>query len=114
MTLALVAIGIAFLVVMILLSRMGRARKQQAVADLEREREAIKVPDILELVHQEVVDLGLDRLDGAEGIDPSVLLQVYRRDEVNCEDGEKRHFVLADGINPEDADPDTLSLHCGD
>lgn len=114
MTLALVSIGIAFLVVMILLSRMGRARKQQALDDLEREREAIQTPDILELVYQEVVDLGLDKLEGAEGIDPSVLLQVYRRDEVNCEDGAERRFVLADGTKPEEADTDTLSLRCED
>lgn len=111
---AVVAIGIAFLVVMVLLSRMGRTRKQQAVADLEREREAIKAPDILELVHQEVVELGIDRIEGAEGIDPSVLLQVYRRDEVNCADGAERRFVLADGTDPRDADTDTLSLRCED
>lgn len=114
MTLALVGIGFAFLVVMVLLSRMGRSRKEQALADLEREREAIKAPDIMELVHQEVVDLGLDKLEGADGIDPSVLLQVYRRDEVNCEDGAERKFVLADGTKPADADTDTLSLHCED
>lgn len=111
---AIIAIGVAFLIVMILLSRMGRSRKQQAVADLEREREAIKAPDILELVHQEVTELGIDRIEGADGIDPSVLLQVYRRDEVNCEDGAERRFVLADGTDPSDADTDTLSLRCDD
>lgn len=114
MTLAIVGIGIAFLIVMVLLSRMGRARKQQAVEDLEREREAIQAPDILTLVHEEVSELGLDEIEGSEGIDPSVLLQVYRRDEVNCEDGHERRFVLADGTKPEDAGPDTLSLRCED
>ena len=112
MTLALVAIGFAFLVVMVLLSRMGRARKKQALQDFEREREAIKPPDILELVAEEVTELGIDKSEGSEGIDPSVLLQVYRRDEVNCEDGSKHHFVLADGVDPSDADPDTLALSC--
>ena len=114
MTLAVVGIGLVFLVVMVLLSRMGRARKRQAVEDLEREREAIKAPDILELVHQEVVDLGIDKIEGSDGVDPSVLLQVYRRDEVNCEDGAELRFVLADGTDPEDADTDTLSLRCDD
>lgn len=112
MTLAIVAIGLAFLVVMVLLSRMGRGRKRQAIEDLEREREAIKAPDILELVHEEVVELGIDKIEGSDGIDPSVLLQVYRRDEVNCEDGAERRFVLADGTDPADAGPDTLSLRC--
>lgn len=114
MTLAIVAIGFAFLVVMVLLSRMGRSRKRQALEDLEKEREAFKPPDIMELVHEEVVELGLDELEGAEGIDSSVLLQVYRRDEVNCEDGATKRFVLADGVDPADADQDTLSLTCED
>lgn len=112
MTLAIVAIGFAFLVVMVLLSRMGRTRKRQALEDLEKEREAFKPPDILELVRQEVVELGLDQLEGAEGIDPSVLLQVYRRDEDNCEEGATKRFVVADGVDPANADPDTVSLSC--
>ena len=114
MTLGIVGIGLAFIVVMVLLSRMGRSRKRQAVEDLEREREAITVPDILELVHQEVVELGIADIDGSDGIDPSLLLQVYRRDEVNCEDGAELRFVLADGTDPGDADQDTLSLSCED
>lgn len=112
MTLAIVGIGVAFLIVMVLLSRMGRHRKQQALDDLEREREATKPPDILELVHQEVVELGIDKLEGAEGIDPSILLQVYRRDEENCADGATKRFVIADGVNLTDVDADTLSLSC--
>lgn len=112
--LAAATIVISFLVVMVLLSRMGRNRKRVAIEDLEREREAVKAPDILELVHQEVTDLGLDDIEGSEGIDPSVLLQVYRRDEVNCEDGAERRFVLVDGVEPADAEPDTLSLACDD
>ena len=114
MTLAIVGIGLAFVVVMVLLSRMGRGRKRQAVEDLERERDAVKAPDILELVHQEVVELGIDKIDGSDGIDPSVLLQVYRRDKVNCEDGAELRFVLAEGTDRGDADQDTLSLSCGD
>lgn len=106
------AVVISLIVVMALLSRMGRSRKRQAIDDLEREREAVKAPDILELVHQEVSDLGLEDIDGSDGVDPSVLLQVYRRDVVNCEDGAARHFVLVDGVQPADAEPDTLSLAC--
>jgi len=114
MILGIVSLGFAFLVVMVLLSRMGRGRKRKALEDFEREREATKAPDILELVHQEVVDLGIDKIDGSEGIDPSILLQVYRRDEVNCEDGHLRSYVLADGVDPADADLNTLSLACED
>jgi len=112
LTIGIVGIGLAFLIVMVLLSRMGRHRKQQAIDDLEREREAYKPPDILELVHEEVVELGIDRVEGAGDIDPSVLLQVYRRDVVNCSDGAAKRFVLADGVAGRDASPDTLSLVC--
>jgi hypothetical protein len=112
MWLAIGGIGIAFIVAMVLLSRMGRTRKNQARLDLEREREARKAPDILELVHQEVVELGLDKLKGSEGVDRSVLLQVYRRDEGNCSDMSARRFVLAAGVNPADATQDTLALRC--
>jgi hypothetical protein len=114
MTLAIVGIGFAFLVVMILLSRMGRHRKRQALEDFDREREAVKPPDILQLVQDEVVDLGIDKIDGAESIDPSVLLQVYRRDVENCADGAEMRFIIADGVEPADADQDTLSLSCDD
>jgi len=112
LVIGVIGIGVAFLVVMVLLSRMGRSRKQQAIDDLERERQAYKPPDILELVHEEVVELGIDRVEGAGEIDPSVLLQVYRRDMVNCSDGAAKRFVLADGVDSRDASPDTLSLRC--
>jgi hypothetical protein len=112
LAIGVVGIGIAFLVVMVMLSRMGRQRKQQAIDDFEREREATKPPDILELVQEEIVELGIDKIDGADGIDPSVLLQVYRRDEVNCADGATKKFVLADKVEAGDAGPDTVSLVC--
>jgi hypothetical protein len=114
MTLAIVGIGFAFLVVMILLSRMGRHRKRQAIEDFDREREAVKPPDILQMVQDEIVDLGIDEIDGADGIDPSVLLQVYRRDVGNCADGAEMRFTIAEGVEPADADQDTLSLSCDD
>jgi hypothetical protein len=112
MWLAIAGMGFAFVVAMVLLSRMGRARKQQAQEDLEREREATKAPDILTLVNEEVVELGLDKLDGSKSIDPSVLLQVYRRDIVNCQDPAILRFVLADGVDPANASQETLALRC--
>ena len=112
MIFAIVGIGLALLTVMVLLSRMGRNRKQEAMSDFEREREATKAPDILQLVRDEVVELGIDKIDGSEDIDPSVLLQVFRRDEQNCEDDTSYHFVLANGVKPKDASLETLALSC--
>ncbi len=110
----IVVTAFALITVMVLLSRMGKKRKEEAQRDFEREREAVKPPDILQLVHDEITDLGIDRIKGADGIDPSVLLQVYRRDEVNCGDNSSHEFILADGVDPRDADLDTLSLRCDD
>ncbi len=112
MILAVIGIGLAFLTVMVLLSRMGRHRKQEAISDFEREREETKAPDILQLVHDEVVESGIDKIEGGEDIDPSVLLQVFRRDEQNCEDDTSYRFVLAEGVKPEDASLETLALSC--
>lgn len=112
LVIGIVGIGVAFLVVMVMLSRMGRHRKQQAIDDLERERDAVKPPDILQLVREEVAELGIDKIEGADGIDPSVLLQVYRRDVVNCAEGGTRMFVLADDVKAAEAGQDTLSLVC--
>ncbi|GMQ86715.1 MAG: hypothetical protein BMS9Abin07_2307 [Acidimicrobiia bacterium] len=114
MILAIVGIALAFLTVMILLSRMGRNRKQQAITDFERERDATKTPDILQLVRDEVAELGIDKIDGSEDINPSVLLQVFRRDEGNCEDDGSYRFVLAKGIKSEDASLETLALSSGE
>ena len=114
LVIGVVGIGLTFLIVMVLLSRMGRNRKQQAIDDFEREREATKPPDILQLVREEVLELEIDSIDGADGIDPSVLLQVYRRDEVNCADGAAKRFVLADKVDAGDAGPDTVSMVCED
>jgi hypothetical protein len=104
--------ALAVIIVMVLLSRMGKQRKKEAVADLEREREAVKAPDIIELIQAEITELGIDRIEGSDSIDPSILLQVYRRDEVICAEDSSLQFVLADGVDPSDADLDTLSLRC--
>jgi hypothetical protein len=109
MIVGIVAGVIALIVVFVVLGRMQNARKKEAIADLAREREALHTPDILELVHEEVAEAGLGDLSGAEGLDPTVLLKVWKRDGYGCPPGQGR-YVLSDDIAPEEATEDSVTF----
>ena len=113
MAVGLVMVGIGAVVVLVLLSRMQTKNRNEAVADLAREREALKARDILDLVYEEIADTGIGELPGAESVDPTVLLKVWKRDGADCAEGQGS-FVVADGIEPDDATEDTLRFECGD
>ena len=112
MIVGIVLAVIAVIVVFVMLGRMQSARKKEAIADLAREREALHTPDIIELVHEEVQKSGIAVLPGAEGVDPVVLLKVWKRDGTGCEEG-RGQFILGDGITPEDATEDSVVFECG-
>lgn len=96
---------------MVLLSVTSSRRKKEAIADLDRELEALHTPDILELVRDEVRDTGIGGLPGAEGIDPTTLLRVWKRDRGGCPDGTGR-FVIPDEIDPAEATEDNVTFVC--
>ena len=96
---------------MIMLSRSGSRRKKEAIADLQREKDSLRTPDILELVEQEVNDSGITDLPGADGIDPVVLLKVWKRDGGDCGEGEG-NFVVADGVEPSAATETNVTFLC--
>lgn len=108
---AVVVVVIVVIVASVLLERTQGARKKEAIADLAREREELHTPDIIELVQEEVKEAGLDHLPGAEGIDPTVLLKVWRRDGGDCAEGQGR-YVIADDVAPEDAAEESVSFEC--
>ncbi len=112
MIVGIVLVVIAVIVSFVMLGRMQSARKKEAIADLAREREALHTPDIIELVHEEVQELGIGALPGAEGVDPTVLLKVWKRDGAGCEKG-RGQFILGAGIAPEDATEDSVAFECG-
>lgn len=93
---------ISFLVVMVMLSRMGNSRKKEAIADLERERASLHTPDIIELVNEEVREAGIGDLPGAEGIDKVVLLRVWKRDRGDRVAGRGR-FTVAETVEIDQA-----------
>jgi len=107
----IIIVVIVVIVVMILLSRSGSQRKKEAIADLQREKDSLQTPDILELVNQELSDSGITDLPGAEGIDPVVLLKVWKRDSDDCEEGEG-NFVVVEGVDPSAATEADVSFVC--
>lgn len=112
MIVGIVLTVIAVVMAFVMLGRMQSARKTEAIADLAREREELHTPDIIELVQEEVDEAGLGDLPGAEGVDPTVLLKVWKRDGAGCEKG-RGQFVLDDGLAPGDATEDTVTFDCG-
>ncbi|MEN8113871.1 MAG: hypothetical protein ABFS21_05740 [Actinomycetota bacterium] len=111
MTVALIAAAVAVAYVMFKFSRSTKRTKKEAIADLEREREALHTPDIIELVMEEVRESGIDELPGADEIDPTVLLRVWKRDREECPAGDGR-FVLVEGVDPANASADDLTFEC--
>ena len=113
MAVGIVMAVVSITVVLVLLSRMQNKNKSVAKADLESDRELSKPPGILELVNQEVQESGIGSLPGADGIDPTVLLKVWKRDGLGCAEGQGA-FVLGHGITPDEATADTLKFECGE
>ena len=111
MAVGIVMAVVSVTVVLVLLTRMQNKQKTVAIADLERDRESLKPPGILELVNQEVREAGIGSLPGADGVDPVVLLKVWKRDGSGCAKG-RGSFVLGRGLAPSEASEDTLRFEC--
>ncbi|HZJ47875.1 MAG TPA: hypothetical protein VFD97_02420 [Acidimicrobiia bacterium] len=108
---AVVVIIILLVVATVALSRMGSSRKKEAIADLERERESLHIPDIIELVNEEVRETDIADLPGAAGIDPVVLLKVWKRDRGSCAEA-SGHFLVTEGVEPAEATEDDVTFVC--
>ena len=86
-------------------------RQQQIVANLAPPPD---IPTIEELVAEEAAATGVNDIPGGEGLDVSLKLRVYWRDEVvrrGCEDGHLE-FRIDSGLAPEAADTDDVRLVC--
>lgn len=113
MAVGIVIAVVGIIVVVVLLQRMQNKNKAAVTAVLASDRESSKPPDIFELVNQEVQEAGIGSLPGADGVDPVVLLKVWRRDSDGCTKGHGS-FVLDDGLAPQEASEHTLRFACGD
>lgn len=124
------AIAIAITMgVMITLSKRTRERAQETLVDqpsgpkprTRRQQELMakmapppEIPTIEELVAEEAAATGVNDIPGGEGLDVSLKLRVYWRDEVvrnGCEDGHLE-YRIDPGIARDSADTDDVRLVC--
>lgn len=112
LSLVLIIAAVVVGYVMFKISRTTKQVKKEAIADLERERAELHTPDIIELVLEEVRETGIAELPGAEGIDPTVLLRVWKRDRGDCPPGEGR-FMVPEGLERAEATDGDVSFGCG-
>ena len=128
---ALTALAIFIFVsmaVMVTLSRRTRERAQESIVNDQATKPRTKrqqqllasmapppnIPTIEELVAQEAAATGVNHIPGGDGLDVSLKLRVYWRDEVvrnGCEDGQLE-FRMNGGVLPEAADTDDVRLVC--
>ena len=86
-------------------------RQQRIVATLEPTAE---LPSIEDLVAAEARDTGVNDIPGGAGLDVSLKLRVYWRDEIvrqGCTDG-ALEFRIEDGVDPATAETEDVRLVC--
>jgi hypothetical protein len=88
------------------------SRRQRRV--LEKLDPVPELPTLMDLVRQEIADLGIKEIPGHDGISETVLLKVYRRDHIatGACDHDALHYVLADGVAADEAGEDSVTLVC--
>ena len=106
---------IALVVALVVVSRMTGNRKKEAVASLEAEMEAVGQHSILDLVEEEIEDLNLRLISGADDLPPDVLLKVWSDSPaaVRSADRSALRYEVRDGVVPSEATPDDVELGVG-
>lgn len=114
----LVIIGlavVAFLAVGIMLGRQTKRQKVAAIEDLKREKEQIAQQDIFALIMAEIDDLDLRSIPGAQDLQPGVLLKAWSDNKKlvdRCADRSRLRFVVAEGVEPDKAADEDVTLVC--
>jgi hypothetical protein len=106
---------VMFLIFGVILSRRQSERKKEAIEDLQREKEALAPLSIQALAEEEAADLGLDLIQGAEGIPPVILLKVWKRDSgvvEQCQSNDLLRYQVKVGIDPALATEPDVNLVC--
>ncbi|KAA3637836.1 MAG: hypothetical protein DWP92_07205 [Armatimonadetes bacterium] len=101
----------------IMLSRQQSQRKKEAIASLQEEKESLRAFSIHALVEEEVADLKLLEIDGAEDIPVEVLLKTWNTNQdivAKCRSRESLRFTTAEGVQPGNATERDVDLVCDD
>jgi hypothetical protein len=86
------------------------SRRQRRI--LEKLEPDPELPTLMDLVREEVAELGIDEIPGHEDISPPVLLKVYKRDfRDDCPHGEWEYTVTA-GLRRDEAEEPDVKLVC--
>jgi len=86
-------------------------RRERILATLEP---APEIPTIIDLMHEEARDTGVNEIAGGEGLEVPVKLKVWQRDggpHTECP-RQSLHFEIAAGVSPEQATVEDVRLHC--
>lgn len=98
-----IALGLtALIIVGVILGRQNSKQRKLAVASLEAERAAIGNPTILDLVIEEVEELGLRDIDGADDIEPDALLRTWKAAPESIRAHEPGDLRIATGASGDD------------
>lgn len=107
------ALGLlALLVVGVVLHRASSRRKKEAIESLAAERDALASPSILDLVNEEVEDLGLRSISGAEDVPPDQLLRAWNDADASMRamDRSALRFVPVPGEDTDGSEPGGIRL----
>ena len=90
------------------------SKRQRRV--LETLAPAPELPTLMDLVREEIEDLGIEEIPGHEGVSDAVLLKVYRRDLPSIEscEHETYEFVIAESVPADEATERDVRLVCPD
>lgn len=90
------------------------SRRQRRL--LEKLEPAPELPTLMDLVRQEIADLGIEDIPGHENLSKPVLLKVYRRDQaaVAACDHNAPQFVISDGVPAQEAVEEQVALVCSE
>jgi hypothetical protein len=111
----IIVVLVVFIAFGVVLSRSQSATKKAAIADLQKEKEALGTIDLRALARDEAVDLGLFDIPGSQEVSPVVLLKIWKGSHevrANCPSQSDLRFQIAEGIDPGLATLQDVSLVC--
>jgi hypothetical protein len=126
---ALIALVLSVTIVAVLLTRQRERHRPEATAEntpgprkrMTRQEKILQkldplpeIPTMMDLVREEIAAEGVDDIPGHDNLPDPIKLKVFRRDQriIEACEHDGYRFVVADGVNPEDATAEDVALRC--
>jgi hypothetical protein len=115
MIIGAVALLIAFIVTGVVLGRQSAQRKKEAIESLKAEKASLRTVSILDLAREEIEELGLEHIEGADGLPTDVMLKVWKEASTRVADCDRAdlRYVVSDGVDPTQATVKDVTIMCG-